>query len=387
MSASDARSEAITTLPELDPSTPLTGQLWVFIAFDWGELIDLEKVRKLVPTSFLELPRRSRTPPSIAYNPPPLRFRLGAMPQHLPGLGSDPIGNVLATVFDFAAVSVSFQEPFRLTRAELTTLAGSLSDPTTSRPLVQAAREALMPLYEQLKPAIERPEWLEDLSEEYFVFHFPPGAPLQPEHLLGPLRPWVASLTRLEDQPLAEQELTEALRLTMRYYPHDLVVADWAAAVLLDHELECPETLQTMELANVQLLEYRHIDDRLDKSLQRSQQVLARTVRSALSLLSWPRDAVRQIGELKVDAADLFERTGNVLKLIGDQYLARLYRLLATRFHLKDWERSIQRKLEILEDAYEVLIDHTTTSRGEFMEVIVILLILIEVILAIWRPH
>src|SRR5262249_40596074 len=178
-----------------------------------------------------------------------------------------------------------------------------------------------------------------------------------------------------------------ALRLTMRYNPHDLVVADWAAAVLLDNEAECTETLQTIELANLQLLEYRHIDDRLDKALTRSQQLLTKTVRSALSLFSRPREAVRQIGELKVDAAELFERTGTVLKLIGDQYLARLYRLLAARFHLKEWERSIQRKLEILEDAYQVLIDHTTTSRGEFMEVIVILLILIEVVLAIWRPH
>ena len=363
------------------PDDPLSGQLWVFVAFDWGELIDLDHVRKLVPASFLELPRRSRTPPSIKYNPPPLRFRLGAIPQLLPGLGTDPVGNVLATVFDFAAVSVSFQVPFRRTRAELTHLAGALSDPETSRPLVQAAREALRPLFEQLRPAIERPEWGEEISEEYFVYHFPPGSPLTPENLLGPLRPWVASLTRLEDQPLSEEELSEALRLTMRYNPHDLVVADWAASVLLDHEAECTETLQTMELANVQLLEYRHIDDRLDQAIQRAQAVLTATVKSTVRSLLRPGESVRQIGELKVDASDLFERTGNVLKLIGDQYLARLYRLLATRFHLKDWEKSIQRKLEILEEAYQVLTDHTTTRRGEFMEVIVILLILIEVVM------
>lgn len=370
---------------DLDPAAPLAGQLWVFIAFDWGELIDLEKVRTLVPSTFLELPRRSRTPPSIAYNPPPLRFRLGTMPQHLPGLGGDPIGNVLATVFDFAAVSVSFQVPFRLTRTELTSLAGSLADPATSRPLTQAAMQTLMPLYEQLRPAIEQPDWRENLSEEFFVFHFPPGATLQPAHLLGPLAPWVASLTRLEAQPLAEDEVAEALKQTLRYHPHDLFVADWAAAVLLDGDADCTETLQTIELANVQLLEYRHIDDRLDRAVQRAQAILTRTVRSARSLFYWPRDAVRQIGELKIDAADLFERTGNVLKLVGDQYLARLYRLLGARFHLKDWERSIQRKLELLEDAYQVLIDHTTTSRGEFMEVIVILLILIEVVLSIVR--
>lgn len=368
-------------LPPLDPETPLSGQLWVFVAFDWGDLVDLEKVRTLVPSSFLELPRRSRTPASIAYNPPPLRFRLGAVPQPLSELGTAPIDNVLATVFDFAAISVSFQIPFQLRREELTHLAGSLSDPQTCQDLVRVARQAVQPLFEQLQPAIERAHWPEGVSEEYFVFHFPPDAPLKPDHLIGPLAPWVAGLTRLEDHPLAQDELSEALRLTLRYNPHDLVVADWAAAVLVDHDAECTETLQTMELANLQLLEYRVIDHRLDRAVQQSQQLLTRRLRSSFASLFGPGDAARQVGELKVDVSDLFERTGNVLKLVGDQYLARLYTQLATRFHLKDWERSIQRKLEILEDAYQILIDQTSTRRAEFLEIIIILLILIEVVM------
>jgi len=364
-------------LPPLDPAAPLTGQLWAFVAFDWGDLIDLDKVRGLVPATFLELPRRSRTPPSIAYNPPPLRFRLGAIPQHLPGLGPDPVGDVLATVFDFAAVSVSFRVPFRATPAELTRLAGSLADPATATPLVQAARQALEPLFEQLRPAIDQPHWPEGVSEEYFVFHFPPGSPLVPGHLLGPLAPWVASLTRLEDEPLADDELAEALRLTLRYTPRDLAVADWAAAVLLDDEADCTETLQTVELANVQLLEYRVIDARLDRALQRAQQLLSKRAWFGFR----PGEAARHLGELKVDASDLFERTGNVLKLVGDQYLARLYRQLAARFHLDAWEGSIQRKLDILAADYEVLIDQAATRRGEFLEIVVIVLILVEVVM------
>jgi multiple sugar transport system permease protein len=46
--------------------------------------------------------------------------------------------------------------------------------------------------------------------------------------------------------------------------------------------------------------------------------------------------ALREVGELKVEANGLFERTVNVLKLVGDQYLSRLYRLLAARLHLID---------------------------------------------------
>ena len=81
----------------------------------------------------------------------------------------------------------------------------------------------------------------------------------------------------------------------------------------------------------------------------------------------------------------MFGRTGNVLKLVGDPYLARVYRLLGTRFHLREWQRSIERKLEVVEGVYRVLSDQTAEFRMEFLELIVIGLILLEVLLAVFR--
>ena len=69
----------------------------------------------------------------------------------------------------------------------------------------------------------------------------------------------------------------------------------------------------------------------------------------------------------------LFERTGNVLKLVGDPYLARVYRLLDTRFHLDTWEKSIQRKLEVAEGVYQVVSDQAAAFRLEFLEIVVVL--------------
>src|SRR5207237_1277592 len=54
----------------------LTGVLHVYVAFDWGEEILLERARSLVPAEVCDLPRRRRTPASIAYRPAPLRIRL-----------------------------------------------------------------------------------------------------------------------------------------------------------------------------------------------------------------------------------------------------------------------------------------------------------------------
>ena len=74
--------------------------------------------------------------------------------------------------------------------------------------------------------------------------------------------------------------------------------------------------------------------------------------------------------------------TGNALKLVGDPYLARVYRLLATRFHLDTWEENIQRKLEVAESVYQVVSDQASHFRAEFLEIVVVLLIVIEIVLA-----
>jgi hypothetical protein len=362
----------------LQPVAPLAGILHVYVAFDWGDEVRLEQARSLVPAEVHALPRRRRTPPSIAYRPAPLRFLLEPVPLSLPELGSVQLG-AEATVFDFAAVSVAFHVPFRLPPAALARLASHLAEP---EPLIRAARSALEPLHQELLPALVKPYWPDDLSEEYFVFQLPPREGVQPAALLAEHPGWLARLVRLEVETLSDTEVAEALRLALSYTPSDLFVADWAAAVLLDQD--CDETLQAIEFANLQLLEYRHIDNRLDDSLGAYAQSAQNSHRWR-RLLGGEERTLRALGDMKVEANGLFERTGNVLKLVGDQYLARVYRLVGTRFHLREWERNIQRKLEVAEGVYQVLSDQADTHRTEFLEIIVIFLIVMEILLALFH--
>ncbi len=85
------------------------------------------------------------------------------------------------------------------------------------------------------------------------------------------------------------------------------------------------------------------------------------------------------IGQLQVDSAVLFERVANTLKLLGDQYLARVYRLASQRFHLEAWDASIIRKLQTLESIYGKMTDRATTRRMEVLEWIIIVLIAISI--------
>ncbi len=366
--------------PAPDASAPFAGVLHTYVAFDWGDEIDLNQARRLMPAETHVLPRRRRTPPSITYRPPPLRFRLAAGPVELPEVG--PVTPTAeATVFDFGAVSLALHVPLRQSFACLSRLAGGLADPT---PLLKTARAALEPLYRDLLPAVQDPEWHDDLSEEYFVFQLLPGeGPAAAAHLLEAQAGWLAGLVRLEGGPLGSEEIAEALRLHISYSPDDLFVADWAAALLIDRD--CDETLQTIEFANLQLLEFRHIDNRLDDRLAAAYRVIHPLTRSWLPFWRGTGRPLRQIGELRVEANGLFERTGNVLKLVGDQYLARVYRLLSRRFHLGEWEQSIQRKLDVAEGVYQIISDQADTNRTEFLEIVVIFLILLEVVLALVR--
>jgi hypothetical protein len=283
--------------------------------------------------------------------------------------------SVGATIFDFGAVSVALRLPFRLPPRALVQLAGALAE---SGPIVQIARTVLTPLYRQLLPAIRDPFWPDDLSEEYFVVQLPPEyLPLTRDSA------WIAGLVHLECQPLSNEEINEATRLRLSYNPDDLFVPDWTAALLVDRE--CDETLQAIEFANLQLLEFRHIDDRLDGRLAQAWRVISPLMRTALPIWRMFGRPVRVIGGLKVEANDLFERAGNVLKLVGDPYLARVYRLVASRFHLETWEASIRRKLEAIEAAYGVVADQARDFRMEFLEIVVVVLILLEVVLAFVR--
>jgi hypothetical protein len=354
----------------------LGGTLHAYVAFDWGEEVDLDHARRLVPAEVQTFPRRRRTPTSIGYRPPPLHFLLEPRALELPEAGAAQVRPEV-TVFDIAAVSVGLQIPFRLEPAALVRLAGWLADPAA---LVRLARAAVEPLHRRLLPAIQHPLWQDDLSEEYFVFQLPPGEPLAPAPLLEAHADWLAGLLRLEAGPLSKEEVAEALRLHLSYAPGDLFVPDWGATVLLDRD--CDETLEVVEFANLQLLEYRHLDARLDDNLATAYGLIHRLTRSWLPLWRTHGRRLRALGELKVVATEMFERAGNALKLVGDQYLARAYAQVAARFHLGDWEQSIRHKLDAIEGVYKVLSDQAATYRAELLEIIVVLLIVVEVVLA-----
>ena len=69
------------------------------------------------------------------------------------------------------------------------------------------------------------------------------------------------------------------------------------------------------------------------------------------------------------------------MKLLGDQYLARVYRVVSQRFSFGGaWDASILRKLrQTLESIYGKMSDRAGTRRMEVLEWIIIILITLSI--------
>jgi uncharacterized Rmd1/YagE family protein len=69
----------------------------------------------------------------------------------------------------------------------------------------------------------------------------------------------------------------------------------------------------------------------------------------------------------------------NAVSLLGDQWLADVYGLIAERYDLDKWHGSIGHKLQALDSIYQKIADQASARRAELLEVVIILLIALEV--------
>ena len=89
---------------------------------------------------------------------------------------------------------------------------------------------------------------------------------------------------------------------------------------------------------------------------------------------------MRELKEIRIDLARLSDELSNTIKFFGDWHFARVYRTIAERFHLSDWHRTIDEKLETLDGLYEIL-KHDQTNRWMLiLEATIVLLFIIDLI-------
>lgn len=283
------------------------------------------------------------------------------------------------------AISISVHVPFSVATIEdlveyhdLQFATGSLNKEV--RQLAETIRSELAAYF--IRPVTQLVE-----EEAYTVFCLNSpmlngvGETLPAESWLHDNRRKIAALLTQETNPesLSRQESDESTMRHLSYYEQDVVVVDWDAALIVDDKKNFEETLYLMELANLQLAELEAYDRLLDDALERAY----RDLREA----AWHqrRNVLGDLREIRIDMTRLSDELSNITKFFGDWHLARIYQNLATRFHLADWHRTIDEKLNTLDDLYQLLHHDQNNLWMLILEIAIVLLFIIDVLIILYQ--
>ena len=363
--------------PAATPSTS-RGECRILFAFDIAQAIDLAAAGRAFrgPASPGTLERTHPAPSYFQFTPPPLRITLPAPPLQVGRWRTRP--RVEMVLFDMGAVLVLHEIELDGNLAECVELSCALGNDTS---LAKSARARAEEWLAQLGPHLTKPG-IAAVEEDYSIFRLPSAVMGEDaERYLAEHGAELAGVLRAEKQPLSREVAADALSIRLQYGPSDLTLVDWHAAVVIDDQPA--DVLRVLEFANVQLLEMRFLDAQLDVALDESARTLSqRHGRHVLGPLALRRN-LRRFSSMQLEAAFLFERLANTLKVSGDQYLARLLRQASSRFRLQEWNDAAQRKLAALDNVYDKLHDDASTLRAEILEVLIVLLIVFEIVLSL----
>lgn len=287
------------------------------------------------------------------------------------------------------AISISARVPFEVHQLDDLVSFHDLrfTDGTT---LHEEVRRLAEEVRAELRPYYVRPvEQMRD-EEAYTVFCISSPLPTPPtdghasstsnaEDWYLANRRAIAALLTEEPNPelLSVQESDESTGRYFSYYRRDLAVIDWDAALIVDEPQFFDETLYIMELANVQLAELEAYDRILDNTVELAyRDIAARRIKSIKGTT-----VQRELREIRVDFARLSDELSNITKFFGDWHLARIYQGVGARFHLSDWQRTIDEKLKTLDDLYQLLRAEQNNRWMLILEGSIVLMFLIDLII------
>lgn len=354
-------------MPEIHP---------VFV-FEVALAIDLDAAeRSLAGAARQAFRHRGRATTFFHYRPAPLRVSQETARVRIDRWQAEPVVDLV--LYDFGAVSVAYQVEVPGDLAELTAASAALR---RSELLRQDARLRVDALLLSVGESAQKPR-VADFTEEYTIIGVrePVGAPTA-QAFCDANAERIAQILRPDGGGLSAEEIAAATDVRISFGPRDVTIVDWDAALVVDPEPE--DVRAVLEFANVQLLEMRWLDLQLDHAIERSYHLLT-------PARGWRRFAsrgvagdLRRVAELQLESAVLLERVTNALKVFGEEYLARIYRLAAGRLQLAELETAISQKLATIESIYRKLSDRAATVRMETLEWVIIILIALEIVLGV----
>lgn len=344
-----------------------SGNLYIFHAFDVGDDVDLAKIeaQQVLRTVPLSLPKYFRQYQA------PLAVELSENVR-IATLHSSKIN-------EFGAISLTYKVPFHQSLEELRGLVAAIGTEYQERSLIDAQY-----IYKRIEPFVVKANFFH-MRTSYTVIQ-PDFDPAIDHKVLQ--ENWggtIAELVRFETESLAEYQKQDILDAAVGYYRGDFIIVDSEAAFVYDEDYI--EFLELFEFGNIQHLELMYFDQVLARRLNQIYERRGAFVptQQYLPFMGLPRNPVAELGRLKVDISVITEQLQSSIKIANDPFLLEVYSLLSDRLDLKGWKRAIDTKLDIITGINAVYYHRIETVRAEILEVLIVILIIIEIILGVFK--
>jgi len=285
---------------------------------------------------------------------------------------------LLVRVYEVGVVSITCR--VQITAHNLHDLIG-FHRPTLDdgRTLDSVAKDLCVEVCRSLAGALVQSTQLSE-PEAYTVFCLTAIGPQQDANRwLAENRRAVAELlTESPPGKLSEGQVSEVLRIQRSYTNGDCVVIDWDAALAIDLDGYLDDVLYVLELANLQLEEYRTMDQRIDRYLNRAYEDLKRI---RYSVLGTHVADLRVLRLFRVDVTKLNDEVTHISKLVGDWYLARVYLGAVERFYLNQWRQSVENRLGQLDQLYTVVDSDINNRRMLVLELVIVIFFAVDLLI------
>jgi len=376
---SAARSQRLAKAPPLHAV-----ELVYMTLFDVGRSIDLTQAAALLPGSpGMKVVRRRDTPESLLM-PKPLCVDLRSGPQKAFSDEAVEGLSVAARVYDEGVLSIIMRLRVQSSLEDLHGMDQRRLSATVAD-LDSYMKNRFQTVVSILMPAIERDHtWHGVEKENYTAFCFA-DVGMEPGAFLAENQ--VALTTLLSGEPygapLHQSQIAKTMSNPFSYNATDLAVFDMDRALIIDAQRDYEDVLLICELANYQFLELRVLDRLLDGWLDEAEDDI-RLFYTKRRVPRGRRNSLKRkfatLQVLRLDALFILENIENSSKIIGDYFLGSLYEHLCGIFNTAGWTRSIERRLDALQDVYEIVKSEKNERTMLFLEIIFIVVCIIPII-------
>ena len=358
------------------PAMALQGTFRFLLLYDVADSINLERLK-----SILRLPPAERLPSFMHPTPEYVRFELPPVIEPLEPIKLETGKQLEARIkyYDYGVISLDMELPFACEWDALVRLSAEwIAAPNIEKRALEVVRRSL----QRVAVALVKP-YGSLSTEDYYIIELSEardseGKPATAGELLAHHGREIAQIIRGESRLLSDVERQQILQSSLSYYPSDLLVVGWTAALVYDNAEGAAPTIQLLEYANTQLLEFRHYDNLLTRVLDNVYRSLERHS-GPVARWRMAREAER-LNMIRLDVMELAERTDNAIKFLSDMFYARLYRMAAAKVGVPDYRRLVDEKLRTAGELYQFMVDQFEHARSFVLELSIVVILIIDLI-------